>query len=137
MRRAIAVAVAVLAVVVPAGAAFADGVDGGADGALTQVRGADGNIYTCLEQDADQGCRTDVTRFDDETGSLYELWIAPSGRVYWLPSETGGKYRYTPPPEGTPDAGPLVQPLPEPPPAEPIVYDPYGMNGDPSGCGGE
>ena len=118
------------------GSASADSVDGSSNYAV-QVRANDGNYYDCLEYDEDQGCRTGVIHFDEEFGSITELWIAPSGRPYWQDASGGkGAYRYVPPPEGEGESGPLVQPVPQPPAQEPIVYDPYGFK-DPSQCGGE
>lgn len=132
-RRGVALVVALVSVLGLAGPAMADGTTG--DGRMV-IKAADGNYYECLEYDPDQGCRTEHTSYDEQTGHVSDMWVAPSGRVYWLPGGGKGEYRYTPPPETEP-AGPLVQPTPQPPAQEPVVYDPYGMNGDPSGCGGE
>lgn len=100
--------------------AHADSYMGGVEGAEkpTSIRAADGNYYNCLEWDDDEGCRTGNTVFDPELGSASEMWVAPSGRIYWRAVADGGKYRWIPPPEDEEIPGPLVQPIPNEAPNE-------------------
>ena len=73
----------------------------------------DGQTYDCLEWDDDAGCRTRNVSFDPETGTVRDMWVAPSRRIYWLPGiDKPGQYRWVPPAPGEPDPGPLVQPVP-------------------------